>query len=127
MGQITNGAWSLIFTNGSTSNFYTFTVSAPTMTSNTVPVTAFTYPTNGEVDVPNDPTFTWIGPTNWFVTTGNTYLFNYNFSFFQYPAPLPASQTSWTETTPFPNGLDCSFALDYMTNDTPPIFVASNA
>jgi hypothetical protein len=124
MRQITNGAWTLLFTNATTSNLYTFTVSAPAMTSNMLPATIITFPANGALDIPNRPAFTWQGPTNWPVNTTNTYVRNYDSSFFEY-AILPAAQTNWTLSTSIPNGLNCAFYLDYVTNDTPLIFTAT--
>ena len=83
-------------------NLYTFTVSAPTINSNLMPLTLITSPANGAINVPNQPMFTWQGPTNWPVTTANTYFYNYDSSFFQFPDPLPASQTVWPDPTPLP-------------------------
>ena len=125
MQQLTNGTWTILFTNATTTNLYTFTLSAPTMTSNMLPATIITFPSNGALNVPNQPTFAWQGPTNWPVTTANTYFYNYDFSFFQYPAPIPATQTTWTEPAPFPNGLNCTFNLDYATNYATSVFVAT--
>ena len=125
MQQITNGAWTILFTNTTTTNHYTFTVSAPTINSNLMPATIITSPTAGAINVPNQPAFTWQGPVNWPVTTANTYIYNYDFSFFQFPAPIPASQTDWTDPDPLPNGLNCTFNLDYVTNYAGPLFVAT--
>src|SRR5690348_8261459 len=44
MQQITNGTWSILFTNATTTNDYTFTVTAPGVTSNMLPATIITYP-----------------------------------------------------------------------------------
>jgi uncharacterized repeat protein (TIGR03803 family) len=123
--QITNGTWTILFTNAASTNFYKFTVSAPTINSNLMPLTLITSPANGAINVPNQPTFTWQGPTSWPVTTANTYFYNYDFSFFQFPAPLPASQTVWPDPTPLPNGLNCTFNLDYVTNYSGPLFVST--
>ena len=123
--QITNGTWTILFTNAAATNFYTFTVSAPTINSNVMPLTLITFPANGTINVPNQPTFTWQGPTSWPVTTANTYFYNYDFSFFQFPAPIPASQTVWPDPTPLPNGLNCTFNLDFVTNYTSPLFVST--
>jgi len=123
--QITNGIWTILYTNTTATNLYTFTVSAPTINSNVMPLTLITSPANGEINVPNQPTFTWQGPTSWPVTTANTYFYNYDFSFFQFPAPIPASQTVWTDPTSLPNGLNCTFNLDFVTNYTGPLFVST--
>ena len=47
MQQITNGNWTMVFTNATTTNTYTFKVSAPNMTSNMLPATVITFPTDG--------------------------------------------------------------------------------
>jgi len=120
--HITNGSWTILFTNTTATNLYTFTVSAPTINSNLMPLTLITSPANGAINVPNQPMFTWQGPTSWPVTTANTYFYNYDFSFFQFPDPLPASETVWPDPTPLPNGLNCTFNLDYVTNYTGPLF-----
>jgi len=123
--HITNGSWTILFTNTTVTNLYTFTVSAPTINSNLMPLTLITSPANGAINVPNQPMFTWQGPTSWPVTTANTYFYNYDFSFFQFPDPLPASQTVWPDPTPLPDGLNCTFNLDYVTNYTGPLFVST--
>ena len=125
MQQITNGNWTILFTNATTTNLFTFTVSAPNMNSNRLPSTVITYPSEGAINIPNQPTFTWLAPANWVVPTANTYFYNYDFSFFEVPDPIPANQTNWTDSTPFPNGLNCTFNLNYVTNYATPLFVAT--
>jgi hypothetical protein len=123
--QITNGTWSILFTNATTTNLYTFTVSAPTINSNLMPATIIISPENGAINVPNQPTFTLQNPIDWPVMTANTYFYNYDFSFFDFPASIPASQTTWTDADPLPNGLNCTYNLDYVTNYTGALFVAT--
>ncbi len=122
MQQITNGLWTMVFTNDTTNVTYTFAVVASGITSNMLPATAITYPGNDELNIPNQTTFTWEGPTNWPVIN-NTYLDNWDFSFFQY-ADLSATQESWT-TPVMPNGVDCTFELQYITNNSTPLFTIS--
>jgi len=123
MRQITNGNWTILFTNATVTNVYNFTVSAPNMISNMLPATIITFPSNGALNVTNQPNFTWQGPTSWPVN-GNAYVYNYDSSFFQY-ASLPAAQNNWTIPASIPNGVNCYFRLQYITNGTPPIFVAT--
>src|ERR1039457_3589267 len=123
MQQITNGTWSILFTNATTTNLYTCTVTAPNVNSNLIPATIITFPSNGALNIPNQPTFTWQGPTSWPVN-GNPYVVNRDASFYQ-PGSIPAAQTSWTIPTPIPNGMNCTFMLNYVTNYATSVFVAA--
>jgi hypothetical protein len=123
MQQITNGAWNILFTNATTTNHYTFTVSAPTLTSNMIPATIITYPPNGALNVPNQPTFTWQGPTNSPVNPV-PFVLNYDDTFFE-EASIPLEQQYWNLQTPMPNGLDASFNLNYISNYVTSPFVAT--
>lgn len=124
MQQITNGTWSILFTNATTTNYYTFTVSAPNMTSNMLPATVITYPANDSINLPNQPTLAWDPPTGWGVSITNTYLYNYDFSFFEY-ASVPIGQYDWPVPSPLPNGLNLNFELSYVTNNVSPVFIAT--
>jgi PKD repeat protein len=62
--NVTNGQWAIFETNDLTTNAYTFTISG-NINSNDVPEVDITYPTNGATDIPNQPTLTWEGPTNY--------------------------------------------------------------
>jgi hypothetical protein len=128
MQQLTNGTWSILFTNAITTNFYTFTVSAPTMTSNMLPATVITFPSDGALNVPNQPTFTWQGPTSWPVTgyafIYGYYINNYGYSFSEY-TDLPATQTSWSIPVPIPNGQNCTLTLPFQTNYITTVFAAT--
>jgi len=123
MQQITNGNWTILFTNATTTNTYTFKVSAPTATSNMLPLTVITYPATGSINIPNQPTFTWQGPTNWPVSAG-PYVVNDDGYFYQ-PGSVPADQYYWTIPTPIPDGMDCSFNLNYVTNYTSSLFTST--
>src|ERR1017187_7404998 len=65
MQQITNGTWTILFTNATTTNLYTFTVSAPNMSGNLFPATIITFPADGSAILPGQTNFTWQGPTSW--------------------------------------------------------------
>ncbi len=127
MQQITNGAWRIVVTNATSTNTYEFTVSAPNMSSNLLPLTTITFPADGATGVTNQPTFTWQGPTNWpgpiFV---QAYQFDasYNTTFWQSDV-LPADQSSWTIPAPIPVGTNTTFYLNTSTNYATPLFVAT--
>ena len=123
MQQITNGTWSILFTNATTTNLYTFTVSAPGITSNMLPATLITFPSDGALVLTNQPTFTWQGPSGWPVNI-NTFVWNSGSSFFEY-ASLPPSQREWTISTPIPDGINYTFIVQYVTNNATPVFVAT--
>jgi hypothetical protein len=118
---ITNRPWSITVTNNTSTNVYFFKIKVTGLTSNALgaPVLAL-YPTNGAVNVPNQPDFQWTGPTaSWagtlfvqdnFVDTNG----NYNYVASQ---SLPPATTSWTPTTVLPNGTN-TFTVDYQSNLT---------
>jgi hypothetical protein len=128
--QITNGLWTLTLTNATTTNTYHFAVSLPGgLTTNQLPVTLITSPADGANNLTNQPTFTWAGqPTNWPVT-GSIYLNQYlNNSSFYYPDNVATTQTSWTIPVPIPAsnpGSDTYVNLNYVTNYTSDLFVAT--
>jgi hypothetical protein len=121
MQQITNGNWSILFTNATTTNLYWFTVSAPNMTSNMLPATVINFPVAGSLILSNQTTFTWQGPLSWPVH-GNAQVFGD--SYYQ-SASLPAAQNNWMVDTGFPLGTNYSFYLQYITNNATPVFVAT--
>ena len=123
MQQITNGNWTILFTNATTTNHFRFTVSAPSMTSNLLPVLIVTVPTEGAILLTNQPTFAWQWPAGWGVNS-DAFVFNNDFSFFQY-ASLPEAQNTWFMSTPLPSGENVHFQLRYTTNYAPPLFVAT--
>jgi Concanavalin A-like lectin/glucanases superfamily len=118
--NVTNGAWTILFTNATTTNLYTFTVSA-NITSNTLPITTITFPVDGSVILTNQTTFTWRGPTNWAVN-GDVEV--YNDDYYEYINP-PAAQNNWTIPGLIPAGTNYTFYLHYATNYVNPIFVAT--
>jgi hypothetical protein len=123
MQQITNGTWTILFTNATTTNHYTFRVSAPNMSANLFPATIITFPADGSVILPSQTNFTWQGPTNWPVN-GNAS--TYNLNGYYRSASLPAAQTNWNvDSSPLPTETNYSFNLGYQTNYTTSIFVAT--
>jgi hypothetical protein len=120
--QITNGNWTILFTNATTTNHYTFTVSAVSVPANLVPATIVTFPADGSVILPNQTSFIWQGPTNWSVN-GNVETYDYN-GYFK-SVSLPASQMNWIVDTTLPVQTNYTFYLHYVTNCVVPVFVAS--
>jgi len=118
--QITNGAWRILFTNATTTNLYTFTVSAPSFNSNMLPATIITFPADGSFVPTNEPTFTWQRASTWSVG-GNVSLDNSG-SFYEYLS-LPAAQDSWT--LPVPSGSGYNLRIQYVTNCTTPVLLVS--
>lgn len=132
LDQITNGLWTLQFSNATTTNIFRFAVSIPGgFTSNQLPVTYVTSPSNGATNMTNMPTFTWQGqPADWPVT-GTIELFqngkNSTF-FYPDPAPVPVTQSNFSMPLPIPaDGPNDQtyFQIDYVTNYTGTLFVAT--
>ena len=121
MFQITNGTWSILFTNTTTTNLYAFTVSAPNMTSNLLPVTLITFPADGSTILGTDTNFLFRGP-GWPVTgQGEVYDDNGYFTF----ENLSAAQTNWNVDASLPAGTNFTFDLQFLTNYTTSVFAAT--
>jgi hypothetical protein len=100
--ELTNGNWSIFVTNSTTTNVYHFTVTT-SITSNAIPKVVVTFPTNNAVNVTNQPTFTWQGPTNY----SDIVVYEYNNS-----ASLPVTQTSWVSPNVLYQGIN-NFTVHY--------------
>ena len=110
--QITNGAWNILFTNATTTNHYTFTVTAPTATSNMLPATMITFPSALSLNVPNQPTFTLAGGVQ---LARSTPTHTWPTVIFPSMSP-PASR--WARhfgpfPPPFPIGVNCSCCIKF--------------
>jgi Concanavalin A-like lectin/glucanases superfamily len=119
--QITNGAWTIRFTNAVSTNLYTFKVSAPNFTSNMLPATVITFPLDGSRITPGQTNFTWHAPASWPVSgfvyvAGPSYFAGNNF---------PASATNWSLPNPLPVDTGYSFNLNFITNFVSNIFTIS--
>jgi hypothetical protein len=102
INAVTNGNWTIVVTNYSFTNYYTFTVSVAGLTSNSLPPITITFPLNGAVNVTNQPNFRWQGASV-FGGTLSVEAWNNSLSFFQY-ASVPTSQSNWTASGVLPNG-----------------------
>ena len=94
MQGLTNGLWTIAVTDPVTTNTTTwqFQVSAPDLTSNSLPAAVVTYPLDGTTNVSQFPVFTWQGPTNFNYMT--VQLQNSDGSY-NLSSNLPPTQTSW--------------------------------
>jgi hypothetical protein len=126
MQQITNGYWSIYVTNSTSTNQYKFTVSAPNISSNVFAPVIMIYPTNGDLSVPNQPTFTWLGPTNWAGTLNiEDYFTDTNGNQpIEASADLPPGQTNWPCPVVLPYGTN-NVNPDYQSNATAFIIAAT--
>jgi len=121
--QITNGNWTILFTNATTTNFYTFKVSIPvSATTNLLRNTIINFPADGSVILTNQTNFTWQGPTNWDSSGG---LQTYNINGYYQAAGLTAGQTNWVVDTSLPAQTNYTFHLGFITNYPTPVFVAT--
>ncbi|HEY1788983.1 MAG TPA: LamG-like jellyroll fold domain-containing protein [Verrucomicrobiae bacterium] len=104
--QLTNGLWTAYVTNSVATNIYHFTVKLNTST-NDFPLVNITYPANGAVNVPNQVTFTWTGPTDY------TNLVVYETA---ESTLLPYTQTTWQGPV-MPDGVN-NITVHYDSNST---------
>lgn len=100
--ELTNGNWTITVSNGSTT-IYSFHVSAPGLTSNTLANVNVTFPVNGSTGVTNEPVFTWQGIT-W--GSGDIQVEDYDYSGTNFFLEnfLTTSATSWPSPTNLPAG-----------------------
>jgi hypothetical protein len=119
--QITNGTWTILVTNATTTNLYTFKVNASNLSSNLFSTTIITFPADGAVILPSQTNFTWQGPTTWQARDPAQV---YNNSYYR-STNVTAGQDSWNVDSSFPAGTNYTFSLFYQTNYASPLFVAS--
>ena len=125
--EITNGNWILLMTNTVSTNQYTFTVTVPsTITSNLFAPVIITSPTNGQINVTNTPTFTWIGPAGWggALTVYDNSVDNNGNQTYVTSASLTPNQKSWPCPVTLPNGTN-NFSANYTSNATAIVIVST--
>ena len=117
--ELTNGNWTLLITNNTSTNQYSFTVSVTGVTSNMLAPVIVTFPTNGAVFITNAPTFTWQGPTNWLGTlnVNENFIDTSGNNYGEASASLPPGQTNWPCPVVIPNGTN-NLSVDYQSNVT---------
>ena len=108
MQGLTNGNWSIFVTNSATTNVYYFAVTAD-VDSNSLPSVVITFPSDGAVNVTNQPTYTWQGPDDY----NNLVVYGYNLGL-----GLPATQTSLPSPRVLYQGIGTSRCI--MTATRPP-------
>ena len=110
--ELTNGNWTIEFSNASTTNLYTFKVSAPGYTSASLPEVNILNPLPGTVNVTNSPLFSWQPlPAAGFADIQ----VSDNCSepgFFQ-NGFLASSQSNWTSPVVIPDGPN-TFTISYV-------------
>ncbi|MEJ0089375.1 MAG: LamG-like jellyroll fold domain-containing protein [Limisphaerales bacterium] len=105
--ELTNGNWRIYVTNSVITNVYYFTVTA-NISSNSLPYVSITSPVDGAVNVTNQPTYIWQGPTNY----NGLVVYSYNDG-----ASLSITETSWFSSRVLYQGLN-SFTAHYDSNST---------
>jgi len=115
MFQITNGTWSILFTNATTTNVFAFTASAPTASSNMLPATLNIFPVDGSVILSSQTNFTWQAPAGWTASV-NAQVYDDD-GYYQF-ASLPAGQTNWNVDSSLPADTNFTFSLQYLTTNS---------
>jgi hypothetical protein len=124
---ITNGQWSIFVTNSISTNQYKFTVTVTGVTSNSFGAEAVAvFPTNGAVNITNQPLFGWTGPTNWAgsLYVQDLYVDTNGYNDYETSANLPANQTTWPCPVVLPDGTN-DFDADYSSNVTAQIIAST--
>jgi hypothetical protein len=125
--EITNGNWTLLVTNAVSTNQYTFKVTvSPTITSNLFAPVIITFPTSGQINVTNTPTFTWTGPAGWrgSLSVNDDSIDNNGNNNYVTSANLTPDQTSWPSPVILPNGTN-NFSVNYISNATAIVTVST--
>jgi len=113
--QITNGNWTILFTNATTTNVFQFQVTAQTITSNMLPATTPGFPSQGAFILTNETHFSWQVPTGW-PATGRGQV--YNLMGYNTQSNLSAGQTNWIVDAALPPGDNYTFLLQFLYTNT---------
>lgn len=100
INKLTNGNWTITVSNGTTT-VYSFKISAPGFTSNTLPGINVIYPPQGSTITSNNPTFAWQG-ISW--GSGDIQVEDYSGASFFQENFLATSATSWMSPSNLPAG-----------------------
>ena len=124
---ITNGQWSIWVTNSTSTNQYQFTVTVNGVTNNSFGAPAFVvFPSNGAVNITNQPLFQWTGPANWAGTlsVNDNYIDSSGNNNYETSSSLPPDQTTWACPVVLPDGTN-DFSAYYSSNATAIIVAAT--
>lgn len=122
LNAFTNGPWKLVMNVGDPSQqTYSFWMSAPNFTSNTFPAVHVLSPTNGAVNVTNNPAFTWVGTNSDSygevdVNVSGSYQSYYNSD------TLPPTSTNWNPGQTLNQGT-FSFDASYFNSNAPTVLI----
>jgi len=120
--QITNGNWTILFTNATTTNHYTFKVTGTNLPANVLVPTIITFPQDGSVILSTDTNFSWQLPAGWNSTLfAETYD---NVGYYQ-SQTLGIGVTNWDPDAYLPPATNYSFNLRSSSNPPTPLFIAS--
>ena len=127
MYAITNRPWSVLVTNATSTNLYTFGVTVSGFDSNSFGAPAtITYPAAGQPYVSSLPQFAWTGPAAWAgtLTVEDDWIDsndNYNYVDSDFLSP---NTSIWTPSVILPNGSN-SFSVYYDSNITVTVVAAT--
>jgi hypothetical protein len=113
---ITNGTWSIIYTNATTTNQFNFQMGAGVADSNTLPLTTISFPVDGSLIFNSQTNFTWQGPATWGVPV-NVSLHNNDYTYYQ-SATIPTGQSNWIADSSIPTGTNYTFNVDYLLTNS---------
>ena len=120
LNAFTNGPWKLVMNVGDPSEkTYYFSMSAPHFTTNTFPAVHVLSPTNGAVNVTNNPVFTWTTTTNYAeldVNVSGSYQNFYN------ATTLTPTATNWNPGQILNQGV-FSFDVNYLNSNAPGVLL----
>ena len=124
--ELTNGNWTLLVTNNTSTNQYSFKVSVSGVTTNMFSLVTIVFPASGAVFVTNTPIFTWQGPTNWQGTLSvfDDFTDTNGDDFNEVSAGLPPAQMNLPSPVMLPDGTNL-LIVDYQYNVTATVIAST--
>lgn len=100
MNALTNGNWKLWLNKDTPSErYYTFTISAPSLDSNSLPAFTVSSPPNGSTTVAPNPPYQWNAPTSWDQIYVQARQPRFGTNHYYSTETLAGAATSWTGPT----------------------------